>query len=361
MSSKSWLTLTTLLLFSLIATTSSCNKSEDNNNGVNLAAEPFEWLSEYGIYVNELANMEPNSGVVPYSLNSTLFTDFSQKQRFVYIPDGLSATYNGERDFEFPDGSILIKNFFYQDDLSDPNSSRQIIETRLLMKKSGEWDAETYVWNKEQTDAERKIAGGTKAISWIDEDGINREVDYIIPNKNECKGCHEYNDDLVPIGPKAKHLNGDYEYATGTMNQIEYWQSNGMLTGVPTSALPKLAVWNDPSTGSLDERARAYLDINCGYCHNPKGPANNSGLHLEAEVQDPETFGICKGPVAAGKGSGGFQFDIKPGHPEESILVFRMQSDDPEVRMPELGRSTQHTEAVALISEWIRQLPGDCN
>jgi hypothetical protein len=84
-------------------------------------------------------------------------------------------------------------------------------------------------------------------------------------------------------------------------------------------------------------------------------------LHLTSLEKDPAHLGFCKSPVAAGKGSGGLRYDIHPGQPDSSILVYRMQQQDPGVRMPELGRQLLHEEGVALIREWIASLPGDCS
>jgi hypothetical protein len=69
---------------------------------------------------------------------------------------------------------------------------------------------------------------------------------------------------------------------------------------------------------------------------------------------------VCKAPVAAGGGTGGRLFDIVPGKPDESILVYRMETTDPAGRMPELGRATTHTEGVDVVSEWIATLEGTC-
>jgi hypothetical protein len=76
----------------------------------------------------------------------------------------------------------------------------------------------------------------------------------------------------------------------------------------------------------VEERARAYLDINCGHCHNPTGLARTSGLYLNIEEMEPARYGVCKPPVAAGQGSGGLDVDIEPGQPDASILVYRMES-----------------------------------
>ena len=108
-------------------------------------------------------------------------------------------------------------------------------------------------------------------------------------------------------------------------------------------------------------RARAYLDINCGHCHNPKGPGNTSGLWLDAATQEPLRLGRCKLPIAAGKGTGDFSHDIVPGQPDASILSYRMASKDPSAMMPELGRSVVHVEGVQLIRDWIASMRGTCD
>ena len=103
------------------------------------------------------------------------------------------------------------------------------------------------------------------------------------------------------------------------------------------------------------------LHANCGHCHNPRGAARTSGLFLDIAETDPAVFGVCKPPVATGRGSGGLPFDIVPGNPDGSILVYRISSTDPEVRMPELGRNLVHEEGVALIREWISSMTGGCS
>ena len=120
---------------------------------------------------------------------------------------------------------------------------------------------------------------------------------------------------------------------------------------------PRLAVWDDSATGSLDARARAYLEINCAHCHQPTGQARNSGLDLLTAETNPTRFGIFKTPVAAGRGSGGFDYDILPGNPDRSILAHRMTSTDAGVMMPELGKRLEHTEGADLIRRWIAEMP----
>ncbi len=152
----------------------------------------------------------------------------------------------------------------------------------------------------------------------------------------------------------------DYLYADGEHNQLKHLAEVGYLSGLP--ALDKVARdanWADPKA-PLDARARAYLDINCGHCHNPNGAANTTGLSLIYGTAEDHHLGICKPPTAAGQGTGDHFFDIVPGRPDDSIIPFRLSSTEPGTMMPEIGRSTMHHEGVALIKAWIAALPGTC-
>ena len=135
--------------------------------------------------------------------------------------------------------------------------------------------------------------------------------------------------------------------------------ASGRLHGLPP--LDQVPA-NASLTGSdpLPDRARAYLDINCGHCHNPTGAADTSGLHLDLATTDTRALGICKPPIAAGQGTGGRAYSVVPGDPGDSIIVFRMETNDPGARMPELGRSLAHSEGIELVSSWIAGLTGEC-
>lgn len=319
---------------------------------------PPEKLSAYGLFVGNGASQEPVDGVIPYDLNSPLFTDYALKYRFVKLPRGSHATYSDREAFEFPIGTVIAKTFAYASDLRDPAQGRRLIETRVLERKPDGWIGLPYIWNAEQTDATLELAGGTQDVAWIHGDGKKRTNNYIIPNANQCKGCHKSGENVTPIGPKARHLNRDYAYSSGVENQLEHWTRLGALAGAPpASQAPKLAVWDDPKSGTLEARARAWLEINCAHCHNPDGPARNSGLDLLASQHNPTAYGIYKPPVAAGRGSGGREFDIVPGQPDKSILVFRIDSTDAGIMMPELGKRLVHQEGLALVPRGLRPWP----
>jgi uncharacterized repeat protein (TIGR03806 family) len=319
---------------------------------------PPEKLSEYGLFVGNGSTQEPAEGVIPYDLNSPLFTDYADKFRFVKLPSGKSARYSDTDAFDFPVGTVIAKTFAYSADARKPGENRKLIETRILKREADGWVGLPYIWNDEQTEAMLDVAGDTRDVSWIDTEGHERTNNYIIPNANQCKGCHKQGDDMLPLGPKARHLNRDFTYADGAENQLAHWTRVGALAGAPQpDQAPRLAVWNDPATGSLDERARAWLEINCAHCHNPVGPARNAGLDLLASQTNPTKYGIFKTPVAAGRGAGDRSFDIVPGEPEKSILQFRIQSTDAGIMMPELGKRLVHTEGVELVRQWIAAMP----
>ncbi|WP_421826268.1 SO2930 family diheme c-type cytochrome [Larkinella sp.] len=318
-----------------------------------------EKLSDYGFFTGDPAHQRPAAGVVPYALNTPLFSDYAEKLRFVQLPPGQSVTYNDTAVLHFPVGTTLIKTFYYPQDFRHPDKGRQLLETRLLIHQPNGWKALVYVWNPEQTDAWLEVAGDTKTVQYVDAQGTARQHAYGIPNLNQCKGCHNRQEVLTPIGPSVRQLNGDLAYAGAEKkeNQLRHWQRSGMLTGLPALAdCPKTPVWDQPETGSLNDRARAWLDINCAHCHNPQGPAMTSGLNLSVGETNPTALGIMKTPVAAGHGSGGHAFDIVPGKPEASILIYRLYSTDPGDRMPELGRKTVHTESLELLRAWIKAM-----
>ena len=316
---------------------------------------PALHLSEYRFFTGNLSDLTPAEGVFEYEVNAPLFTDYAEKKRFIYLPAGTHLTYTGQGAFEFPDGSAIIKNFFYYNDASRRDEGKKMAETRVLLKGSSGWKAFTYIWNETQSEADLEVAGAVFPVEWKNRDGKPMHVDYVVPNTNQCKGCHSYDGKFAPVGVNAAQLNRN--------NQLQLWADLGRLSQLPEkSAVPALFDYtaiDDPAHADnalLEKGARAYLEGNCAHCHNPHGPASTSGMFLEASQNDRERLGVMKPPVAAGRGSGDKKFGIVPGKPGESILLYRMESTDPGVRMPELGRQLVHNEGVALIKAWIRSM-----
>ncbi|MEX2962615.1 SO2930 family diheme c-type cytochrome [Microbulbifer sp. TYP-18] len=341
-------------------------------------------LSDWHLVEASGGELRLADGVVPYDLNTALFTDYAHKLRTLWMPEGTAAQYGDER-FDYPVGTIITKTFYYprnsgdavlrtEDHSGDYVQGKtgetldlgrvRLMETRLLIKRVDGWQALPYVWNAAQTDAVLEIAGDTAPLMLVGVNGETQSFTYVVPDANQCAGCHADNHTekaVMPLGPRARHLNKDYSYANGVQNQLLHWQQIGYLSGLPgAEVIPRNADFADTSL-PLEARARSYLDINCGHCHNPSGAADTSGLMLHHAEVDRRRLGLCKPPVAAGTGSGNRLFAIVPGHPEDSILNFRVESTDPGAMMPELGRSLAHEEGAELLREWIAAMSGSCS
>jgi uncharacterized repeat protein (TIGR03806 family) len=349
-------------------------------------------LSDWQVVYRDGRNLALNEGVVPYDLNTPLFSDYAHKLRTIWMPRGTSAKYNADGSFDFPVGTIISKTFYYpvakgaaardsnavartydqSTDFSDKAQGERglkltnvhLVETRILVRRAGGWEALPYVWNSAQTEAVLARTGDAKPLELVSDDGSKEPFTYVVPNENQCAGCHVADlktKQIAPIGTKARHLNREYPYASVRENQLVHWTKLGFLTGAPDPAsAPKNADWRDAAQ-PLDARARAYLDVNCGHCHSAKGPANTTALDLTIFGASDRYLGVCKPPVAAGRGTGDHYFDIVPGSPQDSILPYRMRSHEPGVMMPEQGRTTTHVEGVALIEQWISALRGTCD
>lgn len=325
---------------------------------VDATARPAKSISEYHLFMDAQRQI-PNEGVVPYDLNTPLFSDYAAKHRFVWMPTGQSAGYDENNVFTFPVGTVLVKTFSFPLDMRDPDKGERIIETRLLIHADKGWVGLPYLWNEDVTEARLAVTGAMVDVKWTHLDGTRKRVNYIVPNMNQCKQCHEIGGKIQPIGPKARHLNKDYRYGDACENQLAYWVRSGYLSGAPDdpARAPRAPDANDPESGSVAARARALLDINCAHCHNPEGPAHTSGLDLSWDQTDPARYGVMKPPVAAGRAADGRLFGVVPGKPHESILMHRIESTDPGVMMPPLPRRLVHEEGAALVRQWIAELP----
>lgn len=314
-------------------------------------------LSEWRLFSVRSGRLEPNKGVVPYDLNTPLFSDYASKYRFVWMPPGSSAQYEPDNVFDFPVGTVLTKTFSFP---AGDGSSERLIETRLLVHTNTNWIPLLYIWDADQHDAIQQLVPDPVRIHRPENSGPPLDFAYRIPNVNECHECHDNNKVFLPIGPKARNLNKNYTYPARTENQLTYWARIGFLQGLPAPDVPpRVAKWDDPESGSLEARARAYLDNNCAHCHEPGGQAGYTGVDFRLAQTEFASLGICKSPNAAGE-VGALRYDIIPGRPDESILIYRLESTAPKTSMPPLSRDVVHVEGVKLVREWIESLPGRC-
>ena len=288
-------------------------------------------LSEYGFFLDKAGRL-PAARVIPYALNTALYSDGADKLRYIFLPDGAVMSDAGEGGLlDLPVGSAIVKTFAF---------GETYIETRLLLHRADGWLALPYKWNEDQSEATLALVGARMELTRPDGETIS----YQIPNKNQCKQCHVKDKVVTPIGPKSRNLPREWFSDQASAGRIE------AIPAVHDTVPHWDARAEVADTGSL---ARGYLDVNCAHCHQPGGSASNSGLDLRWEQWDPYAVGIAKPPVAAGRGAGGHKVSIAPGDPDASILVYRMSSTEPGVAMPELGRSTNDAEGISVIRQWV--------
>ena len=323
-------------------------------------ALPLATLSEYDFFQGPMSAMTPKDGVVPYQVAAPLWADQAGKGRFIVLPEGGAIEFSADGDWEFPDGAILVKSFYFDHDRRDAAAGSRILETRLLVRTAGAWKPFTYLWNDEQTEATLLRTGKHVMVDFVDVDGAARTEEYIVPNLDQCSSCHERDDVEHSLGLVTPQMNRAVERDGKMVAQIDWMAQQGLFTAAPPEAA-SLPAFVDPmgTAGTLDQRARSYLHGNCAHCHRAGGGAGKSGLVFLATETDPAKFGVCKVPAAAGPGAGGRPHDIVPGAPDDSIILYRMNSLDPEIKMPELPNRVIDKAGVQLIHDWIAAMPLD--
>lgn len=355
-----------------------CSDDNDDNEYtpvspviVDLTQVPFPNLSDYKFFEGQMKNQTPSLYVIPYEPISSLFTDYAHKKRFVWLPNGTKATFNGDDEIlDLPVGSAIIKTFYY--DNVQPSNTTKIIETRIMIRKSEGWIFANYVWNDEQTEAVLDLNGSTKAISWKDENNVIKNVDYRIPNEAQCIVCHKtknyeggnYVQKNIPIGIKPQNLNKTFNYGNETKNQLTKWIELGKLTNdfsLPTTA-NTIVNYNDASQ-SLDNRVRSYFDINCAHCHKEHGHCDYRPMRYAfSETYNNQTnMGVCVDTQDMQGFEPALSKIVTPGNIYRSMVYHRLNTVDETYRMPLHGRTIIHEEGVQLVEEWINSLTTPCN
>ena len=322
-----------------------------------LDQEPYSNLSSYHFFSGDIKEQSPVEGVFPYSPINALFSDYSKKKRFIWLPPNSKAAYvSASKIMDFPLGTIIIKTFYYDNVL--PDLTQRLIETRLLIRSSTGWQFANYVWNDNQTDALLDLSGSYTNVQW-EENGTLREVSYRIPSEAECLTCHKSAETPTPIGPKPMNLNSTYSYDSGPENQLSHWVENGYLENNLPVGILTVASFKDESI-PLQDRVRGYFDINCAHCHSEEAHCAYRDIRLDfLSTADIQNMGVCV--VQDTQIDPSLSHIVTPNNPLRSVLYFRMNSTEEEYRMPLLGRSIVDEEGLQLIEDWINSLETSCD
>lgn len=305
------------------------------------AGGPPSQLSQTGCF-DPANQMEPTSDLIPFAPSAELWSDGATKRRWMTIPDAKTITVDGDGDFDFPAGTMLVKEF---------SLAGKKVETRFLVRQEadGQWAGYSYQWNDAQTDAMLVDANGA-AVTY------DTQV-WNYPSRAQCQRCHTAAAGHA-LGPEIAQLNHDMTYPeTGrTANQVMTLARVGLLDpsgfAMPWPALPALT----DTTASVEDRARAYLHVNCSNCHRPGGltftpPDFRYSVPLSA-------MGICNAPPTISALEDLIPSDprlLAPGDPSRSEVYVRQSTVDPRYRMPPIARTLTNDAGIAVILDWITQ------
>jgi len=321
---------------------------------------PWQTLGEWNLF-SDVPSGAPNARVVPYDLISPLFSDYANKRRYLFVPEGSTITYSDSDAWDFPLGSILVKTFSYPLDPGAPEGAQDLLETRILFKEPTGWTAHTYVYDATDGEATLAIAGAFIDVVAATPSGIPITT-YRVPNGNQCLDCHKSFDDARHLGPSTRQLDRDNDYGVGAVNQLDHLASLGYFDTMPAPAAQRERLVDplDDANPDLSYRVRSYFEANCAHCHTAGGnatPASNLDLRLVATdpASDPSNWGECVIPTSCGC-CAGKTHDVVPGDADASIMPCRLASTDLREKMPPFG-SFSHEEGVALVRAWIDAMP----
>ncbi len=279
-------------------------------------------------------------GVIPYDVNTELWSDGAEKRRWLAIPDGTQIDVLPDGDWDFPVGTVLIKEFSW---------NAKPFETRLMVRHDdGQWAGYSYEWNASLTDADLVSSDGLAKQ-------IDGQLDWMYPSRAQCMQCHSSAAGRS-LGLETAQLNGPLTYASGiTSNQLETLEHIGMfsngLGGVPDD-LPALTDVHDTSA-TLSDRSRSYLHANCANCHRPNGPGQGPmDFRFQTAFEDTDACNVD--PGLGNLGVPGAKI-ISPGNSASSVVSLRMHTLGND-RMPPLGTQVIDTDGTAAVDAWIDNL-----
>ncbi len=315
-------------------------------------ADQPELLSATGC-VDMVDFTQPAPGLVPYRVNSALWSDGAVKHRFLKLPPGgkihvldcavepdeckaigLGGSGADEGHWGMPVGTVLVKNF---------SVGGKRIETRLFMRRTARvWKGFSYEWNEAETEA--TLLGDEAALA----DGKDRQLTdqvWHYPGRGQCLDCHT-DPAGRSLGPTTAQMKGDFPYADGTMDQIAKFEQLGLFDA-PPKAIP---AYPDPygAVGTLEQRARSYLHTNCAICHRPGGEFSTVDMRFVTDLAD---MSLCNADSERDTGLVPAK-RLVPTKPAESSLSFRMHETS-VLRMPKIGSSVVDGPGAALIDAWI--------
>ncbi|GAB6166838.1 hypothetical protein JCM19992_28380 [Thermostilla marina] len=319
-------------------------------------------LSQTGIFA-DLDALTPAAGVLPYDVNVPLWSDGAVKTRLIVLPQGGTIEYRDHEPWQFPGGTVLVKSFFLPKTreaaaLAESNPRRAAaqvsdrlnwrrLETRLLVNTANGWKGYTYVWNRDQTDAELLEGMRREDVAVASPAGPTVQSWYY-PSRSDCMACHTAAAGRV-LGVNTRQLNRP---VSSTQSQIDLFASLGAFSNKPPQVREAFPDWFAPKGASAEVLARAYLEANCAFCHQPGGIVRRPDLRASTPIAQAQLIGRSPGQGRLGPPDSQVVF---PGRPEKSELLYRIDRRGPR-QMPPLASDRVDSIAVERIRSWIESL-----
>lgn len=323
-------------------------------------------LSETGLFTST-KEQTASPGVTSYEINAAQWADHASADRWMALPGAEPVQIDSDAKWIFPDGAVLAKTVSIEMSQGDSNSVRRL-ETQVLHREEGAWRPYTYAWNDEQSDAELVDAAGfTRTLQIRDSQAPSglREQSYRFASRGECQMCHnpwvEMKTTSIGIQSASPLAVSSMQWNTSlpedpAQNQMTALHGHGWLAGSVAESPSSTGRFANPydTTAVLEERVRAYLHVNCSHCHQPHagGSATIDLLH-DVKLADAKLIDAKPGQGAFGISAARI---VSPGDPLGSVLHYRMATIG-SGRMPRIGSEEVDEQAVAMIREWIAQLP----
>ncbi|MGE3818155.1 MAG: PQQ-dependent sugar dehydrogenase [Isosphaeraceae bacterium] len=313
-------------------------------------------LSQTGLFASVKGHVVA-PGVIPYSINAPFWSDGAHKERFLALPGDAKVT-NPEGSWTFEDGTVTVKSFALDVPRRGDAANRAWIETRIVVKQDNHWVGYTYAWNDEQTDAELVDARGMDRTYVVRDPSApkgERTQVWHYPSRNECMFCHSRAAGFV-LGLNVSQMNRDHDYGGVVDNQLRALDHVGVFTtrlGKSPAELPRLPDPRDAGA-RLDDRARAYLQVNCAMCHVSDG-GGNSLMELGFSTPLEKTNVVDVRPIHDTFSIPDARL-VAPGDPERSVLYQRIARRGTG-QMPPTSTNLVDAESAQLIADWIRGMP----
>ena len=302
-------------------------------------------LSATGAFSN-LNTLTPSTGLIPFTVNSPLWSDGAAKTRWVAVPnDGPPYTPNEQITFQptgewsFPNGTVFVKHFELT--VNEITGEKKRLETRLLVRdQDGAVYGVTYKWRSDNSDADLLPAPPLdENITITTSTGATRIQKWTYPGRGQCLTCHNATANYV-LGVKTHQMNGNIFYPTTgrTDNQLRTFAHVGMLNPTPNEADIPNFLKSVPLTNTsvpVQTRMRSWIDSNCSQCHRPGGfgPGYDARFYTPYENQDIATF-------------------LRFRDVQNSDIYLRDNALD-ATKMPPLAKNMVDETAMAVLRQWI--------